>query len=82
MSASGFGLFVCVAVAGITGSLADSLLGATLQARYQNGSTGEISEYPDENAHLASGLRWMTNNTVNFSCTLAGALVAMLCWIA
>lgn len=81
VSATGFDLLlVYVAVAGVVGSLVDSFLGATLQARYQNGATGEISEYPDENAQLASGLRWMTNNTVNFCCTLTGALVAMLGW--
>lgn len=78
--AAGFHLLLCVACAGIAGSFADSLLGATLQARYQHEQTGEVSEYPDENAHLVSGLRWMNNNMVNCCCTLAGAVVAMACW--
>ncbi|MEM8484064.1 MAG: DUF92 domain-containing protein [Bacteroidota bacterium] len=73
-------LFLCIALAGIAGSLADSLLGAAVQARYQNQQTGEVSEYPDERTHLISGLRWMDNNMVNCCCTLAGAVAAMVCW--
>ena len=71
-----------VAIGGIAGGLADSLLGAMIQARYRCGSCGRTAERPEPCCGgpmpLASGLRWVTNDTVNLSATLVGALVAVL----
>jgi uncharacterized membrane protein len=55
--------------AGTTGMLADSLLGATFQARYRCDGCAADTETPyhceHRNTTLVGGLRWMTNDTVN-----------------
>ena len=68
---------VLVTAAGCIGGLADSLLGATLQARFRCltcGTTGETSICPcGARAELTGGLRWLTNDVVNLACTGVGA---------
>jgi len=75
-----------VGIGGFAGCLADSLLGATLQARYRCPGCGAAGETPrpccGRPAALAGGLRWMTNDTVNLLATLAGAGVAVLPFVA
>ncbi len=67
---------------GFAACLADSLLGATLQARYRCATCGTVCETPrpccGRIPALAGGLRWMTNDTVNLLATAAGAVVAAL----
>jgi uncharacterized protein (TIGR00297 family) len=76
------GSAVMVGVGGLAGGLADSLLGATLQARYRCATCGTAGESPrpccGATPALAGGLRWMTNDTVNMLATVAGAAVALL----
>ena len=71
-----------VAAGGLAGSLADSLLGATLQARYRCAACGATSETTrpccGSRPALAAGLAWMTNDTVNGLATVVGAAVAAL----
>lgn len=71
--------FALIFMAGIAGSLLDSLLGATLQAKYVSHETGELTEKPCHNGRenrLHSGLRFVNNDFVNFaSSLLASALV-------
>jgi len=71
-----------VAAAGVAGGLADSVLGATLQARYRCPACGATGEQPRHScgsaAVLVGGLRWMTNDTVNLAATVVGAAVAAL----
>ena len=73
---------VLVGAAGLAASLADSVLGATLQARYCCASCGTVSEVrrPCCGAQptLAAGLPWVTNDTVNLLATVVGAAVAAL----
>ncbi len=73
---------VFVAAGGFAGALADSVLGATVQARYRCHACGAVSETRrhgcPEPGVLAAGLSWMTNDTVNLAATLTGAAVAAL----
>jgi len=69
------------AAAGVGGGLADSLLGATLQARFRCATCGAIREVRrcdcGGEGRLSSGAAWLTNDGVNVACTLAGALFAL-----
>ncbi len=67
-------LFTVAWIAGTVGMVADSLLGATVQAGFRR-PDGTTTESPEGAVHVR-GLRWMTNSTVNALATLAGALAA------
>ncbi|MEM6328168.1 MAG: DUF92 domain-containing protein, partial [Bacteroidota bacterium] len=65
--------------AGLVGAWADSLLGATVQARFR-APDGSLTERPgggETGGPLVRGWRWMTNDSVNLACTLTGAAAAM-----
>ena len=66
-------------VAGLAGSLADSLAGATFQAEYACVCCGQPSEVPTlhcgQPMKLIRGRAWVTNDVVNGIGTAAGALV-------
>jgi uncharacterized protein (TIGR00297 family) len=65
---------------GVAGALADSLLGATLQALYR-GPAGETerSRGPEGQPYpLLRGWPWMTNDVVNFLSSLVGGAAALL----
>jgi uncharacterized protein (TIGR00297 family) len=70
---------VWIAAGGVAGGLADSLLGATVQARFRCGRCGmlgEVARCPCGGAAAAaSGIAWLTNDAVNGVCTLVGAAV-------
>lgn len=69
-----------VAAAGLAAAVLDSLLGATVQARFRAAS-GALTEREQEAGRplpLAAGVRWMDNDRVNLACTLAGAGLAAL----
>jgi uncharacterized protein (TIGR00297 family) len=70
-------LFRAVVLAGFTASLADSVIGATLQAQYRCPVCGKITE---KRTHcrrtptlLISGLAFVNNDWVNWICSVAGA---------
>ncbi len=68
-----------VALAGVAGMLVDSLLGATVQARFGCPSCGRVMERPGfchEAMRRVRGWRWLDNDAVNLLGSLAGALVA------
>lgn len=71
-----------ICLAGLAGSVLDSLLGATLQAKYISHETGELTEKPRQNGRsnrLHSSLRFVSNDLVNFaSSLLAAALVLVI----
>jgi uncharacterized protein (TIGR00297 family) len=70
-----------VAWAGFVAAFADSLLGASVQAQYRCVRCGAVSErtfHCERRAALARGLRWMTNDVVNFIASLLGVLFAWL----
>ena len=68
-------------LAGVVGALADTLLGATLQARRRCEpcavGTERIVHSCGERTRPAGGVAWMNNDVVNLLATVVGALVAL-----
>jgi len=67
-------------LAGLAGSLADSLIGATAQAIYLAPDGGETERRADRSGHpyaALRGWRWMNNDLVNFVSSLVGGIVAV-----
>lgn len=74
------GSVMIAATAGFLGALADSILGATVQAQYLNAVTGRITEKPKSSGlqnRLISGSAAINNDAVNFLSTAAAAGVAL-----
>lgn len=73
---------VTAVVGGSVGALLDSLLGATVQARYWCVDCGVRTENRTHRcgsmARHAGGLRWIDNDTVNFMSSAGGAVVGAL----
>jgi uncharacterized protein (TIGR00297 family) len=71
---------IAAAIGGISGAMADSLLGATLQQRRRSLRTGRMTErltdIDGSPTALAGGLSWLTNDGVNFAATVIGASTA------
>ncbi|HET6260951.1 MAG TPA: DUF92 domain-containing protein, partial [Chloroflexia bacterium] len=84
MAAGTLPLLAAVFVGGITGALADSFVGATVQAGYRC----PLCDKPTESrvhrcgtsTRLVRGLAWVNNDLVNASATVTGAAVAGLLW--
>lgn len=73
--------FWILTAAGLTGSLVDSLLGATIQAQYRCLSCKKVTE---KKSHCGigttriSGFEWMDNDRVNVLCAFSAALLVMI----
>jgi uncharacterized protein (TIGR00297 family) len=80
---SGFdrGMAVAVASGGVAGAFVDTLLGATVQARRWCPACQRITEQPVHRCGAttthAGGIAAMTNDAVNLTSTVIGALVAV-----
>jgi uncharacterized protein (TIGR00297 family) len=74
--------FAALVAAGVAGMLADSILGATLQGKYECPACDARFERGNTVCHepvrLARGWRWLDNDGVNFAATLVGAAAAVL----
>lgn len=76
-------LLPIITLAGLFGSLIDSFLGATVQAMYFcPADQKETEKHPlhtcgTQTVHIR-GWRWLDNDWVNFACSAAGAVVAVL----
>lgn len=76
-------LFPLITLSGLTGSLFDSFLGATVQAMYFCPKDNkETEKHPlhtcgTETVHLR-GWKWLTNDWVNFACGLFGVVIAII----
>lgn len=73
-SPSQWPLIVFGGVAGLLGSIIDSLLGATLQYSGQD-ANGHIVEYPGPNIKHISGSRVFDNHSVNLISSILTALI-------
>lgn len=72
-----------VALAGLGGSLIDSLLGATVQAIYRCPACNKETErHPlhtcGAETALMRGSSWLNNDGVNAACTVSGALIGVI----
>lgn len=73
-----------ILIAGTFGSIADSILGSTVQAKYQVPGSTEILENPisvespNRQPILISGYKKIKNNSVNFAASAIGALIIVL----
>ncbi len=69
-------------IGGMTGSLIDSVLGATLQAAYLCEACGRTTEKQihgcGARTRQIKGLAWINNDVVNLVCTGAGAAVGLI----
>ena len=75
------GTLLAVTIAGLGGSLCDSVLGATLQARCRCRVCSKETEKPShcgQPTDFARGLCWLDNDGVNLLCASVGALCAAL----
>ena len=74
--------FVAVAIGGVAGALADSLLGATVQERRWCELCKTLTEQPIHSCGTptihAGGLVGFDNDAVNAACSAVGALIALL----
>ena len=74
--------FATLVAAGVAGMLSDSILGATLQGKYECPACDARFERGNTVCHepvrLARGWRWLDNDGVNFAATLVGAAAAVL----
>lgn len=71
---------ITVGIAGALGMVFDSLLGATLQGKFECPRCGARTELAGTVCHepvrVVRGFAWLDNDAVNLAATLAGALVA------
>lgn len=69
-----------ITMGGFMGSILDSLMGGTIQAKFISLKTGELTEKPnDENKPnpLHSGWRFVNNDFVNFASSLLASLLVL-----
>jgi uncharacterized protein (TIGR00297 family) len=73
--------FLIVSAAGFMGSIIDSILGATVQAKYR---CSICSKYTEKQLHHGQptipvkGIKWMNNDAVNFTSTALASAAALI----
>ncbi len=80
---SGWSVLIVV-VAGFFASVADSILGMTVQAQYQCPVCSKTTERKihcqTTRTQFIRGVRWINNDVVNFAAACSGALLAIFGW--
>lgn len=75
-------ILITIITAGLLGAIADSILGATIQAQYFCDSCQKITEKrthcPDGDTKLSRGFSWINNDVVNTACTAIGGILTLL----
>jgi uncharacterized protein (TIGR00297 family) len=76
---------LAVTCGGFCGAVADSLLGASVQAMYYCPACEKLTErHPYHTCNTATayrrGWRWLSNDGVNFIASFVGAMIASLIW--
>lgn len=73
-------IFVFITLAGFIGSVADSIIGGTIQVQYKCPNCSKITEKTihciTHKTDIVSGLEWIDNDIVNTLCTFFGAIFA------
>ncbi|MFL0246061.1 DUF92 domain-containing protein [Candidatus Clostridium stratigraminis] len=75
---------IIVVILGFAGCILDSLLGATLQAKYRCEICGKITEkkvHHERSTKLVAGLRFINNDAVNFISILCAALIVLFIFV-
>ncbi|MFL0267393.1 DUF92 domain-containing protein [Candidatus Clostridium radicumherbarum] len=70
-----------IVIVGFAGCIIDSLLGATIQAKYRCEICGKITErkvHHERSTKLVAGLKFINNDTVNFISVLSAALITLI----
>lgn len=72
-------LFLITLLAGILGTILDSILGSKLQIKYRLMKSGNLSDFvpTDEKGKYISGKKWMTNDMVNF---ISNLIITLFCF--
>jgi uncharacterized protein (TIGR00297 family) len=72
-----------ISLAGVLGTVIDTVLGGTIQARFTCVSCRrkvEVDSHCGTPAFHSRGIAWVDNNWVNVACTLGGAFLGALLW--
>jgi uncharacterized membrane protein len=77
---------VIIILGGLSGSIFDSVLGATVQAIYWCPTCNKETErYPLHTCGTPTrqirGLSWINNDVVNFACSVMGAVAVVVLWL-
>jgi uncharacterized protein (TIGR00297 family) len=76
-----FNYIMIISFAGFTGSIIDSILGASLQAQFECKTCGKITErkfHCSNSTSYYKGIKWFNNDAVNFSAGISGGIICAI----